>query len=182
MEQVCLSPGIYRLSELAEILGVSRTSIDRYIERFSLDLTTVVHLNKPVKAIVLTEENIQQLNGMGTQGLNNLVKPHSNPDEPVEQPPVLPDVQTGESPLFKQVVELQRELTETKVEKARIEGEMKRVQEVISSQRETIDTLKTSLMLEAKRAETPMIEYSPTKTGNVKPLGFWSKVKGLFKD
>jgi predicted transcriptional regulator len=183
MIKPCLTPGTYRLSELAEILGVSRTSVDRYIERYSLELTTITHLNKPVKAVILNEQDIEQITTVNTQGVNTVETTRVNKGNPQQTPPGSPGEQTlftQEQTLFNQVLELQKELTQEKVERARLEGELKRIQEVIDAHRETIDSYKATLLLEAKRQNLPpekTLEYGQIA---LPKNGFMSRLKAIF--
>jgi hypothetical protein len=60
-----ITPGIYRISELADKLDISTTSIHRAIEKCELETTEVVHKNKVVKAISLSKDNLKKLSEYG---------------------------------------------------------------------------------------------------------------------
>lgn len=178
----------YRLSELAEMIGKTRTTIDRYIERFSIKTTSVIHLGKKVQAAVLTEENIKQIlslqpeieeshNSHLNPGYNNASQMFKQHDNLLEQ------VDTLREKLHK--AELEK--TSFKERLTGLENELRRADDQIEILKQTNislqNTLQASLFLEnSKQPTLNFIHDRALQTGEIasKP-GFFGKIKALQK-
>jgi hypothetical protein len=56
-----LQPGEYRYAMLAELCGVSRTTAEKFKERYGLTETMIPYNGREVKGVVLTAENCRQI-------------------------------------------------------------------------------------------------------------------------
>lgn len=183
MFQKVLEPGVYRVTELAEILNVSRTTINAYIERFGLETTTLIHNNKAVKGVVLTDETLQKvLSFTDTISSNG----YETPDERVAEPLSKPDIKPGTSSV--DTLALIEELRAAEVRAARLEGELARTDEMIALLKQTNNTLEKTLnahlLLEGKRQDVKPVEtiqmVPASPPGETTKPGMWEKFKRVF--
>lgn len=157
-----LEPGIYRIKQLSDLLGVSRTTIDRYIERFSLPLEEVHHGGKPVKGIVLDQESIEKIQTAiqtGATGASELLLNPSN---------------THEHPLNEQLENMRKQVQTLEKSLAVAEAQNKLMQDLLDSRASEISTLKSALMLAERHSQQRPLELTP------KPVGLIGKLKSLF--
>jgi hypothetical protein len=178
-----LKPGQYRVVDLTEKLNIPRRTLERYIKRLDLSVSFVGNEAKPTKIVTLDEKGIKDLMALLAPPWQNVAQDMA-PE--IEAPP-----KTGGNVGSPQVAvdgsaDLYQRLLEAEVERAELRGELRGIREVvdtqkqlIASQTQTIDTLKGALMLEAKRTDTPLIEYSPTNTQEKNSPGIWSKLKRI---
>ena len=167
-----IEPGNYRITELAEILSVSRTTIERYIQRYSLETARLSFQNKVVRGVHLDEEKaalLSQLIGMGERGsyggaCTGVTPPGTTMGE------------RGMTPLAEQVETLQEQVHQLEIERARLETELKRIadlERLIESKDSEISTLKTSLLILERKASDPVTVTSTTS----KPVGLIGKIR-----
>ena len=168
MLKTSLQPGKeYRLNELADLIGKTRTTIDRYVERFNIKMTTIIHLGKQVQAAVLTEENIRQILELNpdVETLGDNVGDH------LFKPSVATLLKQDDN-LLQQVESLREKLHLTELERAvmqekliGVERELRRADEQIETLKQsnlTLDqALKTSFLLEGRRQEFQTVNLIP---------------------
>jgi predicted RNase H-like nuclease (RuvC/YqgF family) len=156
-----IKPGISRVQELADLLDVSRTTINRYIEKFSLQLEDLVHQNKPVKGIVLDDDSIEKITILLNQG---------STDQDDRCPSMINHQDTQVQPMFERMVELEKG-------RATLETEVRLLKELLTSKDSEISTLKSALLIaERYSQQKPIIELE------AKPLGLIGKLKALLKN
>jgi hypothetical protein len=199
MNAIKLKPGTYLLSDLAETMGFSRRTLDRYIDRLSLETVNVKSQGKSAKALELNDETLTILgNELTLNGYSFDIDQtvSGQTDEPSLDKPWQAEPAEARQPRQvdePKVHELMQRLMESEIARAKLEGqlegitgEMKRLEQVVDAKDANIKTLedsvgvlKASLMLEAKRTDTPLIEYSPTNNQEDNHHGLWSKLKRI---
>jgi DNA-binding transcriptional MerR regulator len=80
-----LQPGTYRITELASLAGVTRTTVDKWELRYSLQKTLVEHDNREVAAYILTAENIERLSREYPSISNGVDTGSSTQSQPLSQ-------------------------------------------------------------------------------------------------
>lgn len=147
----------YRINQLVEMLGKSRPTIEKYIERFSLERVTVEYGGKTVQAVVFTAENIKQIMGrlQTVDQVNH--EPSVNDYEPTRNP-------DAREPA---VYDERLRAAEDRIEglKALLEERQK----LIDSKENEIATLKTSLLILERNNQQMLqgkqIELIPASSG-----------------
>jgi DNA repair exonuclease SbcCD ATPase subunit len=154
-----LVPGTYRLTELAEKLNVSRKTAERYVERFSLDTTRILHLNKEVLAVVLDEKKIEELVRFSHVTSQYHDKGEDSPSgSPVMSNPMDPTHLNR----YEEEIRTLRDLLETeRIKNARLEGELQRIDETLRAQQSAIETSKVAI--DALNNERVAIQYQLQK-------------------
>lgn len=197
-----LEPGKeYRLNELAEIVGKTRTTIDRYIERFQLKVTTTIYMGKTVQAVILTEQNIDQilnLNQVIEKTTSNVqsteVITGDNPEQPYSYNMSSPTFKQGYNP-FEHVETLREKLHQSELERVTLQERLKGVENELKRADEQIDLLRqTNKSLEQTLQATLILEgQNRQKSINLVPEGlldnktaqkksFFDKIKAVFKE
>jgi len=199
--QSILTPGIYRLSELEELLGRTRKTIEKYIERFGLNITEVEYCGRNVRAVALDQRSITLiLKGIG-EYQDSILKGSQEYQDPTistgnESPRTPSEIDARE--LWEQLKSYQEEIRRLDVDNARLiakaevhEQLLALKDEAIEAKNEAIQSLKASmvvleraknqleserLMLENKQA--PALVYEPVRSDLNKPKSFWGKVFG----
>lgn len=193
-----LKPGTYRLSELEELLGRTRKTIEKYIERFHLSTTNIEYFGRKVKAVVLNQSSINHL--LREFGELQEEEVPKDSQESQEEIPKTPSTLPGgvEFELWEQLKGYQAEVRRLEVDNARLiakaeahEQLLALKDEALDAKNEAIQSLKAAMVvlersknqLEAEKLrledkQTPALLYEPTKSDLNKPKGFWEK---LFK-
>jgi chromosome segregation ATPase len=162
-----LKPGKCRIIELAEECSVSRTTAEKFIDRFSLTETSVLFNGREVAGVDLTEEDIQRigrdyprvLKGYedynASEVISNLQPYHTTSDALVQE------LRYRIESLEAENKSLHVSLADWKVIEAKLSGELeqaKTLNEQLALRLEDKDNLITSLKSEAEaqklRAET----------------------------
>jgi len=156
-----IPPGIYRVQELAERLSVSRTTIDRYIKRFSIEITDVIYQNKPVKALIIDERIAAEMQALSGEAVKQV--------HPSIQTPVEPEEGTR-SDLFER---------DNLILNERLDASLTRISDLerlLASKESEISTLKTALTIVERHNQesVPALEFQR------KPTGLIDKIKTLF--
>jgi hypothetical protein len=192
VDSLQIKPGTYRLAEVTDLFSISRRTLERYIDRLALEFSNVEHQGKPVKALTLSEATIKEIIKLMASNGHDLGAPLAGirqdvgtaigtPSQTEAQPPWQPA-----EPLASKTEELLERLMEAEIKAARMEGQMEKMQEVVEAKNavikaleDNVTTLKASLMLEARRPDTPMIEYAPTHAPEKDSPSLWSKLKRI---
>jgi hypothetical protein len=188
MLEAPLKPGVYRISELAKQLNVHRCSVDRYIEKLGLEIQEISFQNRLVKGIVLDEEQLQKLltyvqenKGLSAQSLKDdspqpkamSIPPSSTASTPSSS--MLEGRTQSQTPLnetahvitFEEYQALQTRLMESEIARAKVEGEIAGLKEVVDTLRRTNltleNTLQATLLLEGRRQQDKPIEMVPAQ-------------------
>jgi hypothetical protein len=193
-----LTPGTYRLAELEDLLGRTRKTIERYIERFQLEKTEVDFAGRKVAAVILSQDSIDRLRlELGYTFDTTETKPSLSNDIPGSLMPLL---EQEKNSLLEQLQASQSEARRLEVENARLSAKAESHEqllalkdEAIQAKDETIQSLKTSMvvlerannqlqgekrLLEDKK--NPPVTYEPVSQNQGKPKGFWGKLKFVF--
>lgn len=193
-----LSPGIYRIAELSDLLGVSRSSVERYIDRYTLETQTIMHLNKPTKGVVLDDEQAALLSQVSAHAhtfrdvqhtpMNRSGLTTNAPEPPMSNhPPEPPAV----AELREKIDSLQSQLLNATAQAARYEGELSQYRQTVEAQaqviaakdetitavRSEVQSLKATMALLESHQRHPAIEYQPTPP---QPVGIISRIRGWF--
>lgn len=168
MVRTQLEPKIYRTSELADLLNVSRQTVERYIERFNLETTTIMYLNKPVRGIVLDEEKIQQIltfkgsndhfaeevseEGVhdvqhGEQLMRSMFELHAQEIRTLRQE-YEQEIRTLRTHYEQTVQQLQDQLNQVQIQNARLEAELKSLaglNQIIETQKMALESSKAAI-------------------------------------
>ncbi len=140
----------YRINQLVALLGKSRPTIEKYIERFSVERTAIEHNGKTVQAVVLTAENIRQITG-GSQRVDQ------GDHDPVA------NVDSVASHALDERLRAAEERIES------LKALLEERQRLIDSKESEINTLKTSLLILERNNQQMLqgkqIELIPASSG-----------------
>jgi uncharacterized protein (DUF3084 family) len=195
MESV-LTPGTYRLSELEELFGRTRKTVERYIERFELTKTEIDYAGRKVSAVILTQHNIDQIKPEIGESLEPTKTKHENTYEGKSSISTL--LEQEKIAISDQLKASQEDVWRLSIENARLsvkvenhEQNLALKDEAIKAKDETIQSLKTSMVV-LERANKQMeiekhlledrqknsVVYAPRN--EAKPLGFLHRLKFVF--
>jgi chromosome segregation ATPase len=190
-----LVPGTYRLAELEELLGRTRKTVERYIERFGLEKTEIDYSGRKVLAVSLTSDSIERIR---TEIGDSLESTGSKTLDPHVLPSSLIGLHEQEKEsLLEQLKASHSELIRLEMENARLAAKAESHEQLLSlkdeaieAKDETIQSLKTSMVvlerankqLEGEKRligdkQHPSVAYAPM---DAKPLGFWNRLKYAF--
>jgi chromosome segregation ATPase len=193
-----LTPGTYRLAELEDLLGRTRKTIERYIERFKLEKTEVDFAGRKVAAVILSQDSIDRLRlELGDTLDTTETKLNNSNDIPSSLMTLL---EQEKNSLLAQLQASQSEARRLEVENARLSAKAESHEQLlalkdqaIQAKDETIQSLKTSMvvlerannqiqsekrLLEDK--QNPPVTYEPVSQNKDKPKGFLDKLKYVF--
>lgn len=188
-----LTPGTYRLAELEELLGRTRKTIERYIERFQLEKTEVDFSGRKVAAVSLSKESIERIRSEIGESLEATDTKTSSPNELSST--IRTFFEQEKNSVLEQLQASQSEARRLEVENARLLAKMENHEllvalkdEAIKAKDETIQSLRTSMVVlerANKQLETekhlledkqkPAVSYAP-----VQNAGFWERLKHVF--
>jgi len=184
------------LAELEELLGRTRKTIERYIERFALEKTEVDYNGRKVLAVNLTADTIERLrceigeslDSIGTSASNSQFTPSS----------LIGLHEQEKNSLLEQLKAAHNEARRLEVENARLvakaeshEHLLSLKDEAIQAKDETIQSLKTSMVvlerannqLEGEKRliedkqQKPPVSYAPIEA---RPQSLWSRLRYAF--
>lgn len=191
-----LTPGTYRLAELEELLGRTRKTIERYIERFALEKTEVDYNGRKVLAVNLTADTIERLRCEIGESLDGIGTNASDSQD--TQSSLIGLHEQEKNSLLEQLKAAHNEARRLEVENARLiakaeshEQLLSLKDEAIQAKDETIQSLKTSMVvlerannqLEGEKRliedkqQKPPVAYAPMEA---KPQDFWSRLRYAF--
>ncbi len=147
-----LKPGKYRFAELAEICGTSRTTAEKFPDRYQLEETQVLYNGREVSGVILDHDKIDRiaqdyprvLKGMQDQNIPSYVTPPqaiSNSNDVL-----LDELRERIKSLEGEKTQIKDNETDLKVENAGLKSE-------VEGLKNQIETLKTALSEAQKRAD-----------------------------
>jgi chromosome segregation ATPase len=191
-----LTPGTYRLAELEELLGRTRKTIERYIDRFGLEKTEVDYNGRKILAVNLTSDTIERLRSEIGESLEGI---GTNASDSQDVPSSLIGLHEQEkNSLLEQLKAAHDEARRLEVENARLVAKAESHElllaakgEAIHAKDETIQSLKTSMVVLERankqlEGEKRLIEDKQQKPSvayasmDAKPQGFWNRLKYAF--
>jgi hypothetical protein len=190
-----LTPGTYRLAELEELLGRTRKTIERYIERFQLEKTEMDFSGRKVAAVILSSESIERIRSEIGESLDTTeTKPNISNEL---SSTIRTFLEQEKNSILEQLQASQSEARRLEVENARLLAKLENHEllvalkdEVMKAKDETIQSLRTSMvvlerankqleiekhLLEDKRK--PAVSYAPVQNG-----GLWGRLKHVFRN
>lgn len=138
------TPGSYRLSELATKMGVSRTSVERYVKRYGLEPARLSYKNKVIRGVYLDEEKAAIMTELAARSA-------ARRSGPATAPALVQD-------LINQMEAQKARLKEIELAMTQMETEQKHVkalERLLASKENEIATLKKSLALMERIVERP---------------------------
>jgi hypothetical protein len=193
-----LQPGTYRITELASLANVTRTTVDKWELRYSLQKTLVEHDNREVGAYVLTSENIERLsreypclnNGVDT-GLSIQSQPLSQGYQLVQeyQSDQIEELKARNIALEKELEASRSKLSSVEIKCSRLEGLLENhnlrladKDAIIAAKDQAINAANAAvLLLEEKKS--PAIETTENRQMSNTPTseqkkGWFDKIMG----
>jgi predicted site-specific integrase-resolvase len=166
-----LPPGIYRIQELSERLGVARTTAERYIERFSIPTTETNFQNRKVKALILDEETIQKILSLADKGESRTSDTRSSQSSENN-----PNQSSRLSELEREKALLESELQAARQRIEDLKSVLDERERLVMSKDSEISTLKTALMIVERANQDKPIELITSQ-----PFGLLGKIRQWFK-
>jgi chromosome segregation ATPase len=147
-----LTPGTYRLAELEGLFGRTRKTIERYIERFSLEKTEVDFAGRKVAAVILDQESIDRIKSEIGESFDTTDTNGSNANDIPSS--LITILEQEKNSLLEQLQASQREARQLDVDNARLAAKAESHEqllalkdEALKAKDETIQSLKTSMVV-----------------------------------
>jgi septal ring factor EnvC (AmiA/AmiB activator) len=147
-----LTPGTYRLAELEGLFGRTRKTIERYIERFSLEKTEVDFAGRKVAAVILDQESIDRIKSEIGESFDTTDTNGSNANDIHSS--LITLLEQEKNSLLEQLQASQREARQLDVDNARLAAKAESHEqllalkdEALKAKDETIQSLKTSMVV-----------------------------------
>jgi hypothetical protein len=168
-QTLVIAPGIYRIIEVAEAFKVSRSTINRYISKFKIQLADLEYQGKIVKGIVLDHVLIMSIDHAVKQGVNQQLTSMDDQwltDEQDEQPVVNQALEIMASKLEaanQRFIDLEAHYKALLIERNRI----------IESKDSEISTLKTAMVMVERLNQYEILNITAPKANPFGRLGEW---------